>query len=64
MTHPLDVLFERATALSGRVGEGRLMFLDAVDLAYDAAVASGLVEKYGDDVCQLVLADAFRETAA
>jgi hypothetical protein len=40
------------------------MFLDAVDLAYDAAVASGLVEKYGDDVCQLVLADAFRETAA
>ena len=59
--HPLDLLFERATALADRTRDGSLAFLDAVDMAYSAADWSGLVDRYGDDVVQLVLADAFRE---
>jgi len=38
---------------------GQLSFIDAVDIAYSAADWSGLVDRYGDDVVQLVLADAF-----
>lgn len=57
--HPLDLLFERAIGLANRARGGSLPFLDAVDLAYSAADWSGLVDRYGDDVVQLVLADAF-----
>lgn len=57
--HPLDLLFERTTALADRTRDGNLAFLDAVDMAYSAADWSGLVDRYGDDVVQLVLADAF-----
>jgi hypothetical protein len=58
-TQPLDLLFERARMLADRAKDGSLPFLDAVDMAYSAADLSGLVEKYGDDVVQVVLADAF-----
>lgn len=57
--HPLDLLFERANALADRARDGSLPFIDAVDMAYSAADWSGLVDRYGDDVVQLVLADAF-----
>lgn len=57
--HPLDLLFERAAALADRVRDGSLPFIDAVDMAYSAANWSGLVDRYSDDVVQLVLADAF-----
>ncbi len=57
--HPLDFLFDRATALAGRARDGDLPFIDAVDMAYSAAEWSGLVDRFGDDVVQLVLADAF-----
>lgn len=57
---PLDLLFERTSVLADRARDGSLPFLDAVDMAYSAAQWSGLVDRYGDDVVQLVLADAFK----
>ena len=59
VVHPLDLLFERAASLAERTRNGSLPFIDAVDMAYGAADWSGLVDRYGDDVVQLVLADAF-----
>jgi hypothetical protein len=58
-TDPLELLFERATALAERSENGSLPFIEAVDMAYSAAEWSGLVDRFGDDVVQLVLADAF-----
>jgi hypothetical protein len=45
------------------VGHG-LSFTDAVDLAYSAAVWSGLADQYGDDAVQAVLARAFAKARA
>jgi hypothetical protein len=56
---PLDLLFDRASMLAQRAKDGSLPFIDAVDMAYSAADLSGLVERYGDDAVQMVLADAF-----
>jgi hypothetical protein len=56
---PLAILFERCTTLAERVRERRLSFIDAVDMAYSAADFAGLIESYGDDRIQAVLADAF-----
>ena len=56
---PLELLFDRSCVLAQRAATGELPFLDAVDLAYSAADFAGLVERYGDDVIQLVLADTF-----
>jgi hypothetical protein len=58
-TDPLELLFERANALAERIKDGSLPFIEAVDMAYSAADWSGLVDRYGDDVVQMVLADAF-----
>jgi hypothetical protein len=38
---------------------GQLHFLDAVDIAYEAALWSGLVKTVGDDIVQGVLSAAF-----
>jgi hypothetical protein len=56
---PLDLLYERCLTLADRVLSGQLPFIDAVDMAYSAAEWSGLVDRVGDDLIQLVLADAF-----
>jgi hypothetical protein len=56
---PLDLLFDRASVLAQRAKDGSLPFIDAVDMAYSAADLSGLVERYGDDAVQMVLAEAF-----
>lgn len=56
---PLEILFERSCVLADRVREGSLPFIEGVDMAYSAAEWSGLVDRFGDDVVQLVLADAF-----
>ena len=56
---PLGLLFERASILADRAKDGSLTFLDAVDMAYSAAEWSGLIDRFGDDVVQVVLADAF-----
>jgi hypothetical protein len=55
----LQLFAVRANELAGRVGHG-LTFIDAVDMAYSAAIWSGLVDAVGDDAVQDVLADAFR----
>ena len=41
IVHPLDMLFERATALADRARDGGLPFIDAVDMANSAADWSG-----------------------
>src|SRR5262249_20351670 len=54
------VLFERrCQTLADRVSCKQLNFVDAVDLAYDAATWSGLVDAVGDDVVQTTMANAF-----
>jgi hypothetical protein len=58
-TRRLEILALRTLEIADRVASGELRFLDGVDLAYDAACWSGLVESVGDDVVQVVLAAAF-----
>jgi hypothetical protein len=45
--------------MAARSKAGGLLFLDAVDFLYSAAEFAGLVDRYGDDVIQKILADAF-----
>jgi hypothetical protein len=59
VVHPLDLLHERCLTLVDRVQAGELPFIEAVDFAYSAACFAGLVETYGDDAIQQVLARAF-----
>jgi len=56
---PLNLLYERCLTLADRVLSGQLPFIDAVDMAYSAAEWSGLIDRFGNDVVQLVLVDAF-----
>jgi hypothetical protein len=57
----LELLALRSFRLADRVASGELQFLDAVDVAFDAAVASGLIDEVGEDVIQVVLAVAFEK---
>ena len=56
---PLELFFDRISVLAERARDGSLPFIEAVDMAYSAANWAGLVDRYGDDVVQVVLADAF-----
>ena len=58
-TEQLRLFALRARELAGRVFNGTIPFIDAVDMGYEAAIWSGLVDLYGDDAVQSVLADAF-----
>jgi hypothetical protein len=58
-TRQLEILALRSLELADRVAAGEIAFLDAVDIAYDAAVWSGLSSTVGDDVVQATLAAAF-----
>jgi hypothetical protein len=58
-TRQLEILSLRSLELADRVVAGELALLDAVDMAYGAAVWSGLTETVGDDVVQTILAEAF-----
>jgi hypothetical protein len=49
----------RCLELADRVAASEIAFLDAVDVAYGAAVWSGLVETVGDDIVQATIAAAF-----
>jgi hypothetical protein len=60
-THALDLFAIRCCQLADDVTANRIAFLDAIDVAYDAAVASGLVRAVGDDAAQKVMACAFAE---
>jgi hypothetical protein len=55
----LELLALRSLDLADQVAEGRIKFLDAVDLAYSAAEWSGLTETIGDDIVQATLAACF-----
>jgi hypothetical protein len=55
----LEILALRSLELADRVAEGSIKFIDAVDLAYEGAVWSGLVADVGDDIVQATLAAAF-----
>ena len=56
---PLDLLFERCCTLADRVFAGELGFIDAVDMAWEAAEFAGIVGRVGPDQVQAVLAAAF-----
>lgn len=55
----LDLFAVRCRDLRDRVMAGSISFVDAVDLGYEAAVWSGLVDGVGDDQVQAVMALAF-----
>ena len=57
----LEILALRSFELADRVAAGQLQFLDAVDLAFDSAEASGLADLVGYDVIQIVLATIFEK---
>lgn len=58
---PLELLFNRSCILAERVAIGDIPFIEAVDMAYSAAALGGLVDHWGDDAVQTVLAAAFME---
>jgi hypothetical protein len=55
-------LFEqRCSEIVERVDAGLIGFIEGVDMAYSAAVWSGLTDNVGDDAVQMVMARAFRQ---
>ncbi len=60
-TKQLELLALRSFQLADRVASGELQFLDAIDLVFDSAVASGLADAVGYDVIQVVLDAAFEK---
>jgi hypothetical protein len=63
-SRPQLKLFEhRCQTLAHRVGCNQLNFIGAVDIAYDAATWSGLVDAVGDDVVQEIMARAFMKVS-
>jgi hypothetical protein len=59
ITRQIEILALRCLELADRVAAGEIKFLDAVDVAYEAALWSGLTETAGDDIVQATLAAAF-----
>jgi hypothetical protein len=55
----LELFARRCLDLADAVAENRMAFLDAVDLAHEAAAWAGLVDDLGDDVVQATMAAAF-----
>jgi hypothetical protein len=55
----LEIFALRCLDLADPVAENQIGFLDAIDLAYDAATWSGLTDNVGDDVVQACMAAAF-----
>jgi hypothetical protein len=49
----------RCLDLADRVAAGRIAFLDAIDICYEAAIWAGLVDDLGDDLIQACMAAAF-----
>jgi hypothetical protein len=58
-TRALELFGVRCHELAQRVNAGGISFVDGVDMAYSAAVWSGLADDVGDDAVQKVLRDAF-----
>lgn len=59
VTYQLDLFGSRVAELVERVRFGTLGFIDAVDMAYSAAIWSGLIDDVGDDLVQSTIAGAF-----
>jgi hypothetical protein len=57
--HPLDLLLARCRTMAARVDADEIQFLDAVDFMWSAAEFSGLLDRFGPDQIQNVLASAF-----
>jgi hypothetical protein len=55
----LDLFGTRCRDLVERINSGSISFIDAVDMAYSAAIWSGLADDLGDDAVQKVMADVF-----
>ncbi len=55
----LQILALRSLELADRVASGEIAFLDAVDVAYEAAAWSGLTSTVGDKIVQATIAAAF-----
>jgi hypothetical protein len=55
----LEIFALRSLELADRAAAGEIAFLDAVDIAYDAAVWSGLTTTVGDGIVQATMAAAF-----
>lgn len=64
VTRQLEILALRSLELADRVAAGEVKFLDAIDVAYEAALWSGLTETVGDDIVQATLAAAFANARA
>ena len=58
-TKQLELFALRSFDFADRVDLGELKFLDAIDILYDGAAASGLIDAVGDDIVQATLAAAF-----
>ena len=50
---------DRCKLLADKVRAGQLPFIDAVDMAYSAATWSGIIDRYGDNAIQQVMASVF-----
>ena len=59
--HQLILFERRCQTLVHQVRCNQLQFIDAVDMAYQAAVWSGLVDVAGDDLVQATMARAFMQ---
>jgi len=57
----LELFAIRSTQVADRVAANQIAFLDGVDLLFDAAVSSGLVDAAGADLVQAVMAAAFMD---
>jgi hypothetical protein len=55
----LKLFTVRCAELAQRVARKEVAFLDAIDVAYDAAIWSGLADNVGDDAVQAAMAAAF-----
>lgn len=60
----LEVFARRCLDLADRVAEHRIAFLDAIDIAYEAATWAGLVDEVGDAVIQACMAACFANARA
>jgi hypothetical protein len=56
---PLVIFSERCRTIASRVREKQIPFIEAVDMAWSAADFAGLIEHYGDDQIQQIMAGAF-----
>ena len=61
-TRPLQIFGCRCQQMAARVAAGEVPFIWAIDCCYDAAVASGLSDSYGDDKIQKIMGRAFMGT--